>query len=464
MEAGEISDVSTMPTNTTTRPKKAEKKIENAEKSQPNNKSDQNVPTSNSASEDASGAVKQYWETTTAGRVWFDLCSELPGAGYLSSTSDDRRYELKPTMLNVCAAVRILVGADATPQQPSAPMSTEDCQGLLAPQEIWKLKDLESFWNRHASELIARDENCPIRSIRTSESTLRFRAPFSDTETINRELGSVQFVGGRNAIDIELESAHQLATVKHRLCVNPEDRMWGSASRATFMKFASKAHDVDSVVDHSLERVRSVVCSAVLGDALLTSLLKDLRDVSNAGARKLSGERLDNRIVHALLAARWGEERRQGSDSADADGDSAMLSVTDASLTTADAKRQVDSSVLMSTQALELIGHCGDPTLAAQLVKWMLQESPPQLTFDAIAAVLLRYPQSIRSAKPFQAMIDTVYGATEERGVMMQRILNIGTLNCPSKNSFTLFDGRDALNFKNIVKLFAFYVKYRVKG
>lgn len=428
MEAGEISDVSTMPAQATQHTSRHKSGNTNVVVSAP--------------TEPVAGSVAQYWETTTAGRVWFDLCSEQRGVGYLSSTSDGRQYELKPTMLNVCAAARVLLGADSA---------------AVPSRDFWKLKDLEGFWNHHVSNLSQHSEHCPIRPILTAESTLRFRAPFSDTETINRELGSIEFVGGRSAIDIELESAHQLATVKHRLCVDPTKRLWGAQTKALYVDCVSQLLPSADL--------RSIVCSAVLGDELLASLLKGVRGaVSPENDLFLPSKQRDLRIFRALVAAKWGEERRHTSSNSDAENEGATLSVTDASLTTADAKRQVESSVLTSTQALELVSYCQDVTLATRLVKWMLHEAPSQLTADAIARLLLlHFRTEIRSAPAFHAMIGSVFGHQNERGTMMCRVLSIGTDLCPSKANFGFFDRSDPLDFKSKLKIALFYAKYKTK-
>ena len=448
LDSGEISDISTMPVQSLDRRK--------AKKSETLSAVDKTVtsPKGQEASMDATtspsigttSTVKQYWETTTAGRVWFDLCSELPEAGYLSATSDGRLYELKPNMLNVCAAVRVLLGASS---------STES-------QELWKLKDLEVFWNEHVARLSKDVGAGSVRPILTTEGNLRFRAPFSDTETINRELGSIQFVGGRNAIDIELEAAHQLATVKHRLCSDPTKQLWSADAKRSFLNYIpsrSSLEDTDVAV-------RSVVQSAVLGDALLINLLKEMRllRATPSTDRYLgaaSPER-DQRILQALLAARWGEERRQGSDNTDTDGNALPLSVTDASLTTADAKRQVESSVQMSKSALELVTYCKDVKQLAQLVRWVLQEAPPELCVEDIAAILLKIPPEVRSAPAFTSIMDGLLSSGEERGILLKQVLSFGTADCPAKRKFLLFDTLNGLRLSSKLKIIVLYINYRI--
>ena len=440
---------------------------------------DKKDETSTAADVSASTTIKQYWETTTAGRVWFDLCSELPGVGYLSSTSDHRQYELQPNMINVCAALRVLLGATA--KQPPRELQSLPKDSLNAsapeasepPQSLWKLDALERFWNAHVLQLTSLHKHCPLRPIRTSESTLRFRAPFSDTETITRELGNIQFVGGRNAIDIELESAHQLATVKHRLCVDPTMRLWDAQARAPYGSYIALASATpaslcnESGVSNEAA-VAGVVCSAVLGDTLLNTLLEDIHQAESASDKivtvelSIASPQRDRRIVQALVATRWGEERRQGSDNKDTDGDSAPMSVTDASLTTADAKRQTESAVKMTLQALQLVSYCQDVTLMAQLVRWMLQEAPPQLPLDALAKTFLTsYTPQVRASPAFQAMIKAHLGTDNEEGVLLNRLVNIGTEICPSKDKFGLFDLTDMLQFRDRIKLLIFFLKYK---
>ncbi len=483
LETGEISDISTMPAPVGRKVKKIAKSDPAPASGDKADKKEESVATEATAIADASASVataKQYWETTTAGRVWFDLCSERPGVGYLSSTSDQRRYELQPNMINVCAALRVLLGAAADPStsEQTAPKVSAKSANTSAPdvsaasQSLWKLDALERFWNTHVLQLTSLSKHCPLRPIRTTESTLRFRAPFSDTETITRELGSIQFVGGRNAIDIELESAHQLATVKHRLCVDPTMRLWNVQARAPYASYIATSTAIaapksgGSDVTKEVAAVAGVACSAVLGDALLKTLLKDIQQAvstaSKGGHAELSSpsSQRDRRIVQALMATRWGEERRQGSDNKDTDEDAAPMSVTDVSLTTADAKRQVESAVNMSVQALRLVSHCHDVTLLTQLVAWMLQEAPPQLSFDALATTFLSsYSPQVRGSPAFQAMIQTHLGTDNEEGVLFCRMINIGTEKCPSKNKFGLFDLADILNFRDRIKLFVLYLK-----
>lgn len=421
---------------------------------------------------------KQYWEATTAGRAWFQLCSELPHSLYLSTTSDNRQYELKPTMLNVCDTIRTLLGAERAdapkdaqvPHPPSiAPASVTTAgttSGKATIEAIiitaadastvssthsslpWKLKDLEQYWNEHCTK-----RNHPHRKIVTSEGILRFRAPFSDTETINREIGTIQYVTGKAAaIDIELESSHQLATVKHKLCVDPAQRLWGAQNRDVFARYwQNVVTNGENVTTDGTDEVCGAAVSAVLHDNMLSTLLTSLQQRQHS---RTAPDHYDTLITQALLSARWGEERRHLTDSADPH--TTTLSVTDASLTSADAQRQLQQSIHMTVSALKLIAHKRDATHIVPLVKWMLQEAPTEMGIETLAAALLQLPPHVRVDSKFHTMLATTYEA--QQAALMQQMVLIGTEQCPSKSLFT----KCGLPLSKRLILIKFCMKYKL--
>lgn len=399
----------------------------------------------------------QYWEATTAGRAWFHLCSELPGSDYLSSTSSasgNRQYELQPNMRNVCATVCALLGVAENAGASGASGASADSPSIVASALItsttstissasWRLKDLETYWNQHCEHL-----HLPHRKIATTEGTVRFRAPFSDTETINREVGTIQFVQGqRSAIDIELESNHQLATVKHRLCVDPAMRLWNAKNRDLFAQFwqtlvgkdaksCSLGGSCFSFADSSF-----VVASAVLNDNMIETLLTALQmqrpEQQPQSAENTKEDHVDSLVVQALLSCRWGEERRQVTDSTDPNS-SSTLSVTDASLTTADAQRQQQQSIRMTVSALKLLAYVKDERILASLVRWILQEAPNEVGIESLAAALLHLPHNVRLDKKFHSVLATIYEA--QQAALIQQMVLVGTEQCPAQSLFRKCD------------------------
>eukprot|EP01042_Synura_sphagnicola_P003725 gene3725-4646_t len=179
--------------------------------------------------------VMDYWSkdqadfiVNKAGQMWFNICSNHHGGEgaieYLSSSPEgDVQYELKPTMRNVCRVLGLLLGS----------------------AERWnKLTDLEKFWNSHLQECDRNTNNrclsphtvegvegsasgkvpvdsqsegggrggksgkeLPVtvstsageqsqlqthrREVKVKEVRQVFRAPFSDTEKIYREVGHI---------------------------------------------------------------------------------------------------------------------------------------------------------------------------------------------------------------------------------------------------------------------------------
>jgi hypothetical protein len=458
---GTINDISTIPTQNA-----GKKPVANDKKTVPTDTASGKSVNSSVNNRDSSGnihncgsetGVKQYWEATTAGQAWFDLCSALPGVGYLSSVKVDGgsevHYELQPNMANVCATLSVLLGFKREPD--------------LAVGRPWSMKDIEECWNNHvrgqAQSHSAVDGGEAAREIVTTQGVVRFRAPFSDTEMIARDVGSVAFVGGRHSLDIELESAHQLATVKHRLGSGGSEgggaegtaSVWNSAMveqlrtqyEGDVKRLLSDTAQVIGMgsgvtASSSAQFVCTALQSTVLGDQKLTTLLSLLRDDSLQNSPL---QRVDALILDALLTARWGEERRSGAilahSSSGKDNAGAVLSVTDASLTSADAKLRAQESVQMTFQALRLIAHCRDARLAAQLVRWMLQEAPTEINVAEIASALMCIDPVIRSQPVFQQELKDLYNpdATLENS-STARILG-----------FALRFGADDVNMKSLL-------------
>jgi hypothetical protein len=341
---------------------------------------------------------QQYWESTSAGKFWFELCSELPGSAYLSATSAGTPYELQPTMRNVCSTVGTLLGARRGAVATAPPTDTARgggrdtrTQGDTSTQ--WRLKDLEEFWNREV-----RVEPTRLR-IATSEDMLHFRAPFSDTETIHRELGTISMIdsAGHNrfSIEIELEKSHQLATVKHKTG-ETAPKLWNAEAREIFAdnwtKIVQSGVVALSAGRKSIDLFQrnsffSVLQSACLGDSMMFTLRQQLHAVPSETMAHNSPQ-LDALIKQSLLSARWGEEQR-GSTTSLSGENIGVVSATDASLTSANAKKQLQYSIAKTLCALELLGHVQDVSVQATGLCWMLREAPQECTVEELAAVLL---------------------------------------------------------------------------
>jgi hypothetical protein len=456
---GAIDDISTIPTQSARKKPAANDKksapTDTASGKSVNNTTSTDNSTTHSDNIGNGVGVKQYWDTS-AGQAWFDLCSALPGVGYLSTVKPDGgsevHYELQPNMANVCATLGVLLG-----------LKRETDMVVGRP---WSMKDIEHCWNNHVRSHAQGDTSGEAaREIVTTQGVVRFRAPFSDTEMIARDVGSVAFVGGRHSLDIELESAHQLATVKHRLGSGGSEGGGGGAEGTASVWNSVMAEQLRTQYERDVRRllsdtaqviglgssvtasvgaplVSTALQSTVLGDQKLTTLLSVLRDNS---LHNSPSQRVDALIIDALLTARWGEERRSGvilahtNNSGDNTG--AVLSVTDASLTSADAKLRTQESVQMTLQALRLIAHCRDARLAAQLVRWVLQEAPTEVTVAKIASALLCIEPSVRNQTAFQQELKDLYNpdATLENS------------STASVLGFALRFGADDVNMKSLL-------------
>jgi len=67
------------------------------------------------------------------------------------------------------------------------------------------------------------------------QGLLNFRAPFSDTEKIQREIGSIEFLDRNHKIEIEIEESHGLASVKHK-CIDLNSGLWAGEAYDTVLR------------------------------------------------------------------------------------------------------------------------------------------------------------------------------------------------------------------------------------
>ena len=275
------------------------------------------------------------------GKKWFDLCSDLPGCSYLSSTSDNRLYELRPSMKNVSRTLGQL---------------------LVGPSTTWNsLRDLENHWNNNILP-----DNAVDRRIKVSESIIKFRAPFSDTEKITREIGTISVNNSNFEIQLELEEAHGLATVKHRQKDQVESAWRGGD---LYFQYLSAWEQEERLVSTSIGRNIALwlVQSVVLNDAMLQSLHKRMNSQTKVAKEGL--------LVQALLSARWGEERK-GLKVTQA----GEISATDANITDAAAALEKEYECLQFAQAFDLInyslsGDAENSAFVAEQLAWVLSEA-----------------------------------------------------------------------------------------
>jgi hypothetical protein len=329
------------------------------------------------------------------------------------------------------------------------------------------LKQIEEQWNNHIDQSILLGGNTmeEMKRIATTEGIVRFRAPFSDTEMINREVGKISFIGGRHALEIELESAHQLATVKHRLGAG-ETAIWSAALMSSLQ--GAYERQVESALqggEVSANLIENVTFSALLGDRKLQSLVslltkyKDQRSIRSVEQQRA----VDKLVTDASTAARWGEERLSGSDIGDT-ANGGVLSVTDASLTSAEAKLRQQAAVQATLQALEAITHCRKAAAVAHLTRWMLQEAPSNVTVEQVADRLLRLPVQIRGNSEFHHMLCTLGQKEHSPGLLMQKVLSFGTADCPFSSAGVtgITTALGMLSVRDKARLCSMYAKFRL--
>lgn len=390
----------------------------------------------------ATGSPKQYWEHTSAGQHWFDLCSNLSSCEYLSETSSSSSqqqqqlqrlpYELRPSMRNVVRALReILIGGE----QSHFPDATDHSRvrASASSSSTWNhLKDLCEFWNGH---LIA--SSIALGPIRTEEKLLKFRAPHSDTETICREVGCVHFASG-NVLELELEASHQLATVRYHL---PDShRLWLPLhSNELYGKYSTRwvrmnetplKEAVTTAEAHLLP-----LLSIVLGDNCLVSIADGNNRSSSIST--LSFQQATRPLMHALLSTCWGEGRRHRLYRAGSGSN--IFSATDAVLTNDDARLSLEQSARIAKDALRLIAanytqygmdrsgvtaEGKESTLVTiQLFCWVLQAGCTDMPAEDIAGQLIdTLPTSfLYELATHPAVLEVVRRRPD--GALLQRLL-----------------------------------------
>lgn len=300
-------------------------------------------------------------EQTTAGAAWFSLCSNLDGCTYLSETSDGIRYELKPGLANVCRVLGKILGAK---------------------QDWHSLKNLEEFWNVIASC------NSKLATIETTERILSFRAPMSDTETIHREIGMIHLstIYRRISLEIELEAAHNLASVKQS---SRDQGLWVGALFKRQLKYWRHMiwENGQKLEKHNFFGIL-LIHSAILGDHMTDICLKDV--FFGAYERSSKRELALHFIFHSLVSTRWGEDRRnaQITDSSGAVTIATAAVATDAVTATENGKK----SVLFSIRALSLNHNIN---LRIPMLLWLLSEVPADTDSEDLAAALLSLPNDL---------------------------------------------------------------------
>ena len=307
------------------------------------------------------------------GKEWFDLCSELPGCSYLSHTSDLRYYELRPSMRNVSRALGLLLAGE---------------------QSSWSsLRDLESYWNAlHNGQPNSNEGRC----IRTTENVVHFRAPLSDTEKIYRDVGTLSIGGSSFEMQIELEEAHNLATVRYR---QKDSFRSPWRERDLYSQFVS-AWQLKSINHNELPSsaelniAMTMIQSALLSDGLIQALHRCLPNIVIPRAV----------LLHALLSARWGEERSAVYITA-----SGEVSVTDGNITNSAAAAEKKAEALQFRQSFDLVITAarsevhleGDDNKAAvefyvNVLVWLLSEAKQSsYPADEIAVVMLSLPDGL---------------------------------------------------------------------
>lgn len=536
LATGELDDLSTLPAAAQKTQKKAVVQTSVPAGSNSGSSDDCNMSNSsssrnsssnsNSSSNGRTASTAQYWEATTAGQAWFSLCSELAGSEYLSRTPQEGRvYELKPTMRNVSRTVATCLGFDRI--HPLIQHHQEQCNetkndiaisntGISISKtthevdNIWTLKRIEHCWNAH----ISRTYNSTQGHIATSKNILRFRAPFSDTETVTREIGNIVLVGQRNAIEIELENAHNLATVKHKIgAVSGEKVLWGadiidtykqafqryvvsvltsSAGSRSGISSSNSSSSISSSNINNNSRTSSSInsnnvtttphCTAtttnstrppstelllfasLLGEYMIPALLEQLANTSVQ--RICADDAVDCLIEDILLGTKWGEERNQGIDfiqHASNNINTAILSATDANLTNTEKLHKEKESIKLTLQAIELIKFIRNPDKSAQFVRWMLQEASINITAFELSIVLLKIPSFIRGHKAFQLMISEVFN--EDHAIshvgLIKNVVSIDTPHATPVNILLLTTAEKGLGWREKLLWLYLYARYK---
>lgn len=237
---------------------------------------------------------EHYRQNTTAGQVWFNLCSALPLCDYLSRTDTGVQYELTPTRVNVCKVLSIfLTGKSDT---------------------FHNFQTLSFYWNQHRlSQATLCGEDLSGAPLTATDEVASFRAPFSDTEMIQRETGRLSYAHSNCALLVEIEKAHGLSSVRH-LRADVSKLVWQqSVVKGRILRHWQSilaTSGVNKKDNCQLSIPQLIMISATLGDDMLYSAHDHCQSVLS---KKLySDETLRNIMcltTAAVLAMPVGEER-----------------------------------------------------------------------------------------------------------------------------------------------------------
>jgi hypothetical protein len=398
----------------------------------------------------ANAALKSMYADVmdaTIGGQWFRLCSELSGCDYLSKTSSGKQYELRPALTNVCKALGILLASEAN----------------------WSsVKDLESFWKGH---LANRSQRIDVGTetvetltsvIECESSLLSFRAPHSDTEMIHREIGHIKLPKRNHEIILELESAHGLATVKHRR-YQPDECVWEDPRIFELFSDHWRVHDQNSVsayLDHGPRRLMlRMLFSAVLSEQLL--------HLANVKLSAADGTISPSVLGQSFLSARWGtlteclQEVRVAKNG--------RFEIADGALTNDANHQEANALEQRATVALQLICKmlkatnclesqmrkdtkkgCSECNMTAKelLLQWVLQRCwqpilTPSSVIDVIAWELVNLPDHIVMNPSLQKIVADLDSALKMGPNATTEAGTVGILNSLLSGSSELKFGAD---------------------
>jgi hypothetical protein len=286
----------------------------------------------------------------------------------LSVNADGINYELAPGRSNLCRAIGILLfGKDI---------------------QLVNLQDLEVAWNNHLFSLKG-DLSLNKPFISCKDTMMIFRAPLSDTEKIIRETGSLDFPHLNVKLLVELERAHNLASVKY-VKLNPSKRVWSDPVVVNIAVQEWKNTLTRNFNEQTLSTVFSIhitklfLLLAVLEDNSLETL--DL----NTQGKYISLYEL-HLLCYAAMCCSWGEERlnhshlslsqinqNQGQD---------FVSGNLSSLA-AEIKRLHDNNMVLKLLLLLRKVVQTDATNLELFFIWVIREIPDSLSAFRISSVL----------------------------------------------------------------------------
>jgi hypothetical protein len=241
------------------------------------------------------------------------------------------------------------------------------------------LKDLATYWNQQHQ---LSSTSGSLSAIEVEQSILSFRAPFSDTEKIHREIGSIRFLGRNYQLDIELEDSHGLAAVKHRRIGNTG--VIQSLTKTVHDYWLQQRQHITSGQPPVTDIFLLTLQSLLLNDSMVDALHIDMK------ARERSSDQV---VIAALLSAQWGEERN-AVRTTDEGGLTAVGAVTN-SIATAEAAK----SRTLGRQALELVLNLSSSTKLesdrrASLFAWVLTTCAGDLNAEDISRLLFLVPDA----------------------------------------------------------------------